>query len=115
MVGPGKSGAAQGGPGDGGSPFLFTSSSDFMFFFFFNKTVFQILGFNTRFFISLLNRILFVIVYLLGHTLGNLIALVSTSTLTLGRTIDEKSGLSAPPDNRTERKICPPNTPRLSW
>ena len=75
------------------------------FVIFFNKRAFQMLGFNTRFFISLLNRLIFVIVYLLGHTLGNLIALVSTSTLTLGRTIDEKSGLWAPPDNRTERKI----------
>ncbi len=55
------------------------------------------LGFNPRFFISLHNRILFGFVYLLGHTFGNLIAFVYTSTPTLGRKIDERgSSLSTP-------------------
>ena len=48
------------------------------------------LGFNTCFFISLHNRILFGFVYLVGHTLWNIIAFVYTSTLTLDSKIDER-------------------------
>jgi hypothetical protein len=46
--------------------------------------------------------ILFVIVYLLGHALGNLIALASTGTLTLSCTISKKSGHLAP--RQSDRK-----------